>query len=143
MIKHGPVDVFVMAAGHPTFDGSVLAELGRLSDEGTIRVLDAMLLLKNGDGSAQRIELKDLPQEQSLAVSFIPAETQGMFDGEDAALLIEGMVSGSAVFALAVEHLWAVNLVNALYDAGVEVAIHTRVPAPIVDEAFASLEAVA
>jgi hypothetical protein len=140
MIKHGPVDVFVMAAGHPSLDGSVLAELERLSDEGTIRVLDALLLLRNEGGSAQRIELKDLPEEQSVAVRFIPAERQGLFDDEDEATLIEGMVPGSAVFALAIEHRWAVNLVNALYDAGVEMAIHTRVPAPVVDEAFAALE---
>ncbi len=29
MIKHGPVDVVVMAAGEPRFDGGVLAELER------------------------------------------------------------------------------------------------------------------
>jgi hypothetical protein len=141
MIKHGPVDLFVMAAGHPKFDGSVLAELERLSDAGTIRVLDAMVLLKNEDGSAVRVELKDLPMEQSASVSFIPAEARGLFDAEDAAALTAGMVPGSAVFALAIEHLWAISLVNALYDAGVEVAFHSRVPAPVVDEAFASLEA--
>lgn len=143
MIKHGPVDVFVMAAGHPAMDGSVLAELERLSNDQTIRVLDAMLLLKNDDGSTQRLELRDLPGEQFVTMSFMPAGSQGLFDSEDAAILIEGMVPGSAVFALAIEHLWAVKLVNALYDAGVELALHTRVPALIVDEAFASLEVVA
>jgi hypothetical protein len=50
------------------------------------------------------------------------------------------MVPGSAVLALAIEHAWAVNLVNAIHDAGVELAFNFRVPAPIVDEAFASLE---
>jgi hypothetical protein len=40
---------------------------------------------------------------------------------------------------LAVEHAWAVALVNAIADAGAEVALNVRVPAPIVDEAFASL----
>jgi hypothetical protein len=51
------------------------------------------------------------------------------------------MVPGSAVFALAIEHTWAVALVNALDQAGVDVALNFRVPAPIVDEAFASLNA--
>ena len=46
---------------------------------------------------------------------------------------------GSAVVALAIEHVWAIDLVNALHDAGVEMALNFRVPAPIVDEAFASL----
>jgi hypothetical protein len=50
------------------------------------------------------------------------------------------MVPGSAVVALAIEHTCAVNLVNAIHDAGVELAFHMRVPALIVDEAFAALE---
>ena len=49
------------------------------------------------------------------------------------------MVPGSAVVALAIEHTWAIALVNAVYQAGVDVALNFRVPAPIVDEAFASL----
>ena len=141
MIKHGPVDVIVVAAGEPRVDGSVLNELERLSAAGTIRVLDAMLLMKDEKGKPWRLELKDLPPEQSAAVGFIPSETRGLFDSEDAETLIEGMVPGSAVFAMAIEHLWAVKLVNALHDAGVEMAAHFRVPAPIVDEAFASLVA--
>ena len=48
---------------------------------------------------------------------------------------------GSGVLALAIEQTWAVELVNALYAQGVEEAVSFRVPAPIVDEAFASLSA--
>jgi hypothetical protein len=141
MINRGPVDVIVMAAGVPRFDGSVLAELERLSAAGTIRVLDALVLLKDDKGKPWKMELNDLPPEQAAAVGFIPKETRGLFDDEDAATLFEGMVPGSAVFALAIEHKWAVNLVNALANAGVEMATHFRVPATVVDEAFASLAA--
>ncbi len=49
------------------------------------------------------------------------------------------MVPDSAVVALAIEHTWAVDLMNVLDEAGVEVAANFRVPAPVVDEAFASL----
>jgi hypothetical protein len=141
MIKHGPVDVIVVAAGEPRFDGSVLRELERLSAEGTIRVLDAMVLLKDANGKPWKLDIEDLPPEQAAAVGFIPTETRGLFDAEDAGTLIEGMVPGSAVFALAIEHVWAIKLVNAFNDVGVEMATHVRVPAVVVDEAFASLEA--
>jgi hypothetical protein len=98
-----------------------------------------MVLMKDEGGRPWRIDLRDLPPDQAASVGFIADETRGLFDTEDAATLIEGMVPGSAVFALAIEHLWAVKLVNTLHDAGVEVATHFRVPAPVVDEAFASL----
>ena len=140
MIKHGPVDVVVLAAGEPRFDGSVFAELEKQAASGTIRVLDAILLVKDAEGKPWRLNLEDLPPDMKTAVGFIETGTRGLFDAEDAETLFEGMVPGSAVLALAIEHAWAVNLVNALYDAGVELAFNFRVPAPIVDEAFASLE---
>jgi hypothetical protein len=139
MIKHGPVDVVVLAAGEPRFDGSVLAELERQAASGTIRVLDAMVLLKDDDGQCWRIDLENLPEDQAAAAAFIDIGTRGLFDLEDANTLYEGMVPGSAIFAMAIEHTWAIDLVNALAANGVEAALNFRVPAPIVDEAFASL----
>ena len=139
MIKHGPVDVIVLAAGEPRFDGGVLAELERQASSGTIRVLDAMILLKDEAGGRAVLNLEDLPAEQRAAVGFIETGTRGLFDTEDAETLYEGMVPGSAVVALAIEHTWALALVNAMYQAGVDLALNFRVPALIVDEAFASI----
>ena len=139
MIKHGPVDVIVLAAGEPRLDGGVFAELERQAASGTIRVLDAMILLKDEQGGVARLDLEDLPAELAAAVGFIETGTRGLFDSEDAEILIEGMVPGSAVLALAIEHTWALALVNALWQAGVDVALNFRVPALVVDEAFASL----
>jgi hypothetical protein len=139
MIKHGPVDVVVLAAGEPRFDGSVMAELERQAASGTIRVLDAMLLFKDETGNRASLDLEDLPEDLKASVGFIETGTRGLFDTQDAETLFEGMVPGSAVVALAIEHTWAVKLVNAIHDAGVELAFNFRVPAPIVDEAFASL----
>ena len=139
MMTHGPVDVVVLAFAEARFDGSALAELKRQSAAGAIRVLDLIILLKDENEACWRIELSDLPPEQAAAVDFIEAETLGLFDDEDAAMLCEGMVPGSAVAGLAIEHTWAVDLANAIAAEGGEVAFSTRVPAPIVDEAFASL----
>ena len=139
MIEHGPVDVVVLAFGEPRFDGSILSELEQQAATGTIRVLDATVLLKDGDGECWRLDLEDLPPEEAASLGFIETRTRGLFDSDDADTLWEGMVPGSAVLALAIEHAWAVDLVNALDAQGVEVALNFRVPAPIVDEAFASL----
>ena len=80
----------------------------------------------------------------SLLISQTPVSpmhlrTRGLFDSEDASTLAEGMVPGSAIVALAIEHAWAVKLVNTIVDSGADVAMNYRIPAPIVDEAFASL----
>lgn len=141
LLEHGPVDVLVLAAGEPRFDGSVLAELERQAASGTIRVLDALILMKDEEGTRWAFNIEDMEPEEAAALGFIETGTRGLFDAEDAETLWEGMVPGSAVVALAIEHTWAVALVNAIAGSGVEVALNFRVPAPIVDEAFASLTA--
>jgi len=137
-MEHGPVDVVVLAAGEPRFDGSILAELQRLAEGGTIRVLDAMLLVKGEDGNGLSLDIEDLPAEDAASLGFIDTGTRGLFDSEDSDILFEGMIPGSAVVALAIEHRWAVSLVNAIQDAGAELALDWRIPAVVVDEAYAS-----
>ena len=139
MMKHGPVDVVVFGFGEARFDGSALAELERQSTAGMIRVLDLIILLKDEVGNCLRIAVSDLSPEEAAAVAFIEAATIGLFDDEDAAMLCEGMVLGSAVVAVAIEHTWAVDLANAITAEGGEMGMNYRIPAPIVDEAFAAL----
>ena len=95
-MEHGPVDVVVLAFGEPQFDGSTLAELERQAATGTIRVLDAMVLLKDDAGKRWRLDLEDLPAEHRAAVGFIETGTRGLFDDEDEDTLGEGMVPGSS-----------------------------------------------
>ena len=141
MLKYGPVDVIVLAAGEPRFDGSIYAELGRQAATGTIRVLDAMILLKDDAGTCWRTDIEDLAAEDKVTLGFVETGARGFFDSDDAGVLFEGMVPGSAVVALAIEHAWAVNLVNAVNNAGLELALQFRVPATVVDEVYTSLTA--
>jgi Family of unknown function (DUF6325) len=135
----GPVDVVIMAFGEPSFDGSVLEELERRAGEGTIRVLDAMVIVKGEDGLAATLDIEDLPAEEAKALGFIETGTRGLFDSGDADTLIEGMIPGSSVLALAIEHTWAIGLRKALEKAGAEVALTFRIPAPIMEDALAEL----
>jgi hypothetical protein len=138
-MEHGPVDVVIVATGAPKFDGSILAELERVASAGTIRVLDAMVLVADAEGVVVGLNLEDLDEAERAALGFIETGTRGLFNAEDSALLAEGLAPGSAIIALAIEHVWAIGLTNALYSAGAEIAMSYRVPAPIVDEQFAAL----
>lgn len=138
-MEHGPVDVLVVAFGEPKADGSVLGELQRLAGEGTIRVLDAMVLYKGEDGAVEGLDIEDLPAEQAASLGFIETGTRGLFDSEDSDILAEGMIPGSAVLALAIEHAWAIGLTKALMGAGAELALNFRIPAPVVDDALGAL----
>lgn len=126
----------------PRFDGSVFASLAELAKAGTVRVLDAMVLVMDEDGKVQGLDIEDLPSEMSSALGFVETATRGLFDSEDASALSEGMVPGSAILALAIENAWAVPLINSIIDAGADIAFHTRIPAPVVEDAMAEMSAV-
>jgi len=138
-MEHGPVDVVIVATGAPKFDGSILSELERVVETGTIRVLDAMVLVMDADGTVVGLDMEDLSAEERALLGFVETDSRGLFSAEDFATLAEGLVPGSAVIALAIEHVWAIGLTNALYAAGAEVGLSYRVPAAIVNEQFAAL----
>jgi hypothetical protein len=140
-MKHGPVDVVVLAFGEPKPDGSVAEELRHLAEAGTIRVLDAMIAQKTDDGRAATLDIEELPAEERQAYGFIDTGTRGFFDSEDADALMEGMAPGSAVVALAIEHAWARGLVDALERVGGQLALDVRIPAAVVDDAYAAVAA--
>jgi len=129
----------MLGMGEPKFDGSILNELERLAASNTIRVLDAMVLVADADGTTYGLDIEDLPEADKVALGFIDTKTRGLFDATDAATMSEGLVPGSAVVALAIENAWAVPLLKAFEDAGAEIAMHTRIPAVLVDDALAKL----
>jgi len=128
MITQGPVDVIVLTFKEPRVDGSILFELQKQVAAGTIRVLDAMILVKDSSGVRKTIDIEDLPPEESAKLGFIATGTRGLFDSFASAKLYEGMEPGSALVTLEIEHTWAVTLLNAIADKGVEVSMHTRIP---------------
>jgi Family of unknown function (DUF6325) len=135
----GPVDLVLVALGEPKFSGGVLAELEKCAGQGVIRVLDAMVIVKGEEGLVKTLDMEDLPPEQAKALGFIETGTRGLFDSEDANIIIEGMVPGSAIIALAVENTWAIGVRKALEKAGGEMAMTFRIPAPIMEDALAGL----
>lgn len=140
-MKYGPVDVVILAAGEPKWDGSVLAALADAVEAGSIRILDMMLLAADQDGTVLKLDIEELGDEAKAKLGFIDTGTKGLFDAEDIDTVSEGMVPGSAVLALAIENAWAVPLMNAFDAAGVVVGMHTRIPAVLVNDALSALSA--
>jgi hypothetical protein len=140
MFKHGPVDVILLYAKAPRFDGKILAELQKQVAAGTIRVLDAMIVTKDPSGVRKSLDIEDLPAEESAKLGFAPGGLESLFSSHDTEEFYHEMEPGTTLMGLAIEQTWAVGLLNTLADAGTEMAAHFAVPAPLVDEAFAASE---
>jgi hypothetical protein len=134
----GPVDYLVVEfpAGAKNFTGEMAAELLKLVDAGTIRIVDILILDKNEDGSVDATELSDIDQLGEL--QSIEAELAELLAAEDVDQLAAAMEPGSTAGVLIWENLWAAPFASAARRSGGQLIANGRIP---IQAIIASIEA--
>ncbi len=134
----GPVDYIVVEfpAGASNFTGEMAAELVKLADSGTIRVIDVLILTKNEDGSIDAIELSDIQELGELRA--IEAELAELLAEDDVVHLAAAMEPGSTAGVLIWENLWAAPFASAVRRSGGQLIANGRIP---IQAIIASIEA--
>jgi hypothetical protein len=134
----GPIDYLVVEfpAGHSNFNGEMAAEIGKLVENGTIRVLDLLVMQKDAEGNIEAFEIDDLPGLDDLRA----AETQiaEILAAEDVAHLAAAMEPGSTAGVIVWENAWAAPFASAARRAGGQLIATGRIP---IQAILASLEA--
>ena len=139
----GPVQLIVLGFQHPEFHGEIIAELERLRESDTVRVIDALAVHKDAEGEIEVAHLSNLTKDEAielgskvgaliglgiegeegmeagaLAGAEAGAEGVQVFDDEDAWDVLEEIPNDSAAALLLIEHHWAVPLRDAVARAG-------------------------
>src|SRR4051812_29640107 len=96
----GPVDYLVVEfpAGAKNFTGEMAAELVKLVDAGTVRIIDVLILDKNEAGWVDATELADI--EQLGAMQSVEAKLGELLAAEDVEHLAAAMEPGSTAGVL-------------------------------------------
>jgi hypothetical protein len=134
----GPVDYLVVEfpAGASNFTGEMAAELVRLVESGTIRVIDVLILTKGEDGSVEAMELSDVDDLGPLQA--IEAELAELLAADDVEQLGAAMDPGSTAGVLIWENLWAAPFASAARRSGGQLIANGRIP---IQAILASVEA--
>ena len=134
----GPVDYLVVEfpAGAKNFTGEMAAELLKLVDAGTIRIVDVLILDKNEDGSVDVTELSDVEELGELEA--VEAQLAELLAADDVAHLAAAMEPGSTAGVLIWENLWAAPFASAARRAGGQLIANGRIP---IQAIIASIEA--
>jgi uncharacterized membrane protein len=139
----GPVQLIVLGFRHPDFHGEIIAELERLKETDTVRVIDALAVYKDADGEVEAMHLSNLSTDEAIelgskvgaliglgfegepgleagAIAGAEAAADGVsvFSDEDAWDVLAEIPNDSAAALLLIEHQWAVPLRNAVVRAG-------------------------
>ena len=140
----GPVQLVVLGFEQPQFHGEIIAELERLRESDTVRVIDSIAVYKDADGELEVEHLSNLTEDQAIelgttigaliglgiegeegmeagAVAGAEAAAEGgvhpLSDG-DAWDVLEDIPNDSAAALILLEHQWAVPLRDAVMRAG-------------------------
>jgi Family of unknown function (DUF6325) len=134
----GPVDYLVVEfpPGAQNFDGAMAAELVRLSDAGTIRVLDLLILQKTADGSVDAYEIDET--EASDEIRALETHVSEILAADDVLNLAAAMEPGSVAGVLVWENTWAAPFASAARRAGGQLIATGRIP---IQAIAASIEA--
>ena len=134
----GPVDYVVVEfpAGASNFTGEMAAELLRLVDAGTIRVIDVLILTKNQDGTVDATELSDI--EELGELQRVETQLAELLAADDVVHLAAAMDPGSTAGVLIWENLWAAPFAAAARRSGGQLIATGRIP---IQAIIASIEA--
>jgi hypothetical protein len=138
----GPIDIAVIAypAGAP-MTGEAAPLLVDLVERGIIRVLDAMFVQKNEDGTFSGFDATNLDDRGVGDFTVFEGASSGLLGEEDVATAADAIEPGSAAVMLVYENRWAAPFVAAVRrNGGVPVAFE-RIPAQDVIDALDALDA--
>ena len=133
----GPVDVYIIGFPGNKFTGRIAPAIGELVDNGTIRVLDLLFVMKGEDGVVTTVAIEDLDQE-GAAFAEIDVTEPGSLNEEDADEVSEDLPANSSALLIAFENLWAAKVVDALQAADAVLIDSIRIPADVVQAALAA-----
>jgi hypothetical protein len=122
----GPIDIVVIAypAGAP-MTGEAVPMLLDLVDRGIIRVLDALFVRQNEDGTFSGFEATDLDSDSLGDFKVFEGASSGLLGEDDVAAVGETLEPGSAAVMIVYENRWAAPFAAAVRrNGGVLVANH-------------------
>ena len=140
----GPVQLIVLGFNHPEFHGEIIAELEKLRESDTVRVIDSLAVYKDAEGELEVEHLSNLSEDEAIelgtkigaliglgiegeegleagaAAGAEQAATEGVhpFSDDEAWDVLEEIPNDSAAALILLEHHWAVPLRDAIARAG-------------------------
>jgi hypothetical protein len=118
----GPLQVMVVNFEDTNFTGEIEAELIRLEETGTLRVLDVIFVAKSLDGDIEVIRTDDVHSgalsQALLGIGDDSAAVEAAVEDADVWYAADAIEPGSAAGIMVLEHRWSIPLRDAIAAAG-------------------------
>ncbi len=113
----GPMEYLVIQFEGNHLTGEILPKLQEISNQGTVRVVDIVLMQKDANGKLTVRELSDLSEEERKPFGQITKNMLRLLSPEDIEDVAERVPNNCSVGILLLEHVWAIELREAIIRA--------------------------
>jgi len=131
----GPVEYLIVAFPGNRFRGEIAPALADLVEAGTIRIIDVAFVGKNEDGEVAAFELTDLDPDVREGIERMGVEASGLFNEDDLMAAAAELEPNSSAALLVWEDVWAMQVAQAMRDAGGVLFDFGRLPHEVVQAA--------
>jgi hypothetical protein len=135
----GPVEYIILGFPGNQFNGEIAPELGKLVENGTIRILDLVFIMKDADGDVSAVEFED--HDDVALFNALEGEVGGLISTEDIEYAAADLEPNSSAALLVWEDVWATPFVEALRASGAVLLEGARIPHDLIEAAEAELAA--
>jgi hypothetical protein len=139
-MTYGAIDFIALEFKNENLKKEVMPALLELVRNGTVRVIDLVIVQKAADGKFQAVEMQQLAPDMLAIFEPLHAEISGIIQQEDIEMLAEQMGNNTTAAALLFENLWSVKFKEAVLRAKGKLLMQVRLVDEDVQEAVAAIE---
>ncbi len=130
----GPLEYIVVGFSGSRFDGSIAREIGRVVENGTIRIVDALLVTKDATDAVTVVELDARTDPRFASFAGLLDHRLALFTPEDVAQIVVSIPTDTSALVILFEHHWAVEVKDAMEAAGGFLVARTVIPPETLEE---------
>ncbi|HEX6149832.1 DUF6325 family protein [Nocardioides sp.] len=140
-VELGPISYLVVEFPGAKLTGKGMEELLRLTDQGIVRVLDLVFVMKEADGTVTLVEVTDLDHDGTLDLAVFQGASSDLLGADDLAEAGQAIEPNNAAAILLFANTWAAPFVRGLRQSGAQLVASGYVPLDRVAEALEIAEA--
>jgi hypothetical protein len=133
----GPVEYIAIAFPGNKFSGEIVPAIKELQESGTIRVLDLIIISKDGDGNVTAVELSEASPEEQATLAALGVQGRNLLGQEDVEDIGGALDPNSTAGLMIWENVWAARFAESLRNADGVLIANGRIPAVLVEELMA------
>lgn len=132
-MAYGPVEMIVIKFPGNEFTGEIAPALEELVNNGTVRIIDLLFVIKDAEGVAGVMEMNGLGDAVSSVYESLAATEDELLSQSDGEYIGELLEPNSSAALLLFENAWAARFDRAVRNANGELILNERIPRAVIE----------